>query len=314
MSRVFCAGVGLTLAALLAGNAVAQPPRPSQTQQITQAETPPIQVSPQPEPAQQPSQQQPSQPTASQPVILQGPVPVKVIDTPVQVQVIEAPKTEAQYDAEQKERDDRAALTDQLSIYAALLVAIGAFLAAAFAFQAFYLGLTLRAVRRAADQTQRNMAAAQRAFVYLNGLEWSEAGSVLRVAPIWANSGTTPTRGLRISTNWKASHGELAGDFAYTYVKPPEHLFLGPSARAEFGTVYFPMRDVQAALEERMFLYVWGRGTYEDMFEGTQPHFFEFCYRVDVQGSTPNNLSVSFAQYGLRNRCDEEAQHPEANV
>jgi hypothetical protein len=304
MSRVFCAGVGLTLAALLAGQAVAQPPRPSPAQQITQAETPSIQVNP--EPARQPS--------ASQAGNQQGPLPVKVIDTPVPVQIVEAPKTEAQYDAEQKERDDRAALTEQLSIYAALLVAIGAFLAAAFALQTFYLGLTLGAVRRAADQMQRNMAAAQRAFVYLGSLEWSEAGSVLRVAPIWANSGTTPTRGLRICTNWKASHGELAGDFAYTYTKPPEHLFLGPGARAEFGTVYFPMRDVQAALEGRMFLYVWGRGTYEDMFEGTQPHFFEFCYRVDVQGSTPNNLSVSFAQYGLNNRCDEEAQHPEVKV
>jgi len=312
MSRAVCAGVGFALAVLLAGRAVAQPPRPNPPQPVAQAqaETPPIQVSPQPEPP----PPQPSPPAGPQPVILQGPVPVKVIDTPVQVQVIEAPKTEAQYDAEQKERDDRAALADQLSIYAALLVAVGAFLAAAFAFQTFYLALTLRAIRRSADQTRRNMAAAQRAFVYLGGLEWSEAGSVLRVAPIWANSGATPTRGLRISTNRKASHGELAGDFAYTYVRPPEHLFLGPGARAEFGTVYFPIRDVQAALEERMFLYVWGRATYEDMFESTQPHFFEFCYRVEVQGSTPNNLSVSFAQYGLRNRCDEEAQHPEVNV
>lgn len=300
---------------LLAGDAAAQTqrPNPAPPPAQAQAEPPPtIQATPT-EPAPQPPSP-PAAPAGPQPLILQGPLPVKVIDTPVQVQVLEAPKTEAQYDAEQKERDDRAALTDQLQIYAALLVAIGAVLAIAFTFQAFYLALTLRAVRRAADLSQRNMASAQRAFVYLGGLEWSEAGSVLRVAPIWANSGTTPTRGLRVSTNWKASHGELAGDFAYTYVRPPEHLFLGPGGRAEFGTVYFPMRDVQAALEERMFLYVWGRATYEDLFEGTEPHFFEFCYRVEVHGSAPNNLSVRFSQYGLRNRCDEEAQHPEGKV
>jgi hypothetical protein len=281
---------------------------PEQTTQA-QPEAPSIQANPQMEPA-----AQPAQPASPQPMAVQGPLSVRVIDTPVQVQVIEPPKTEAQYDAEQKERDDRAALTDQLEVYAALLVAIGGFLAVAFALQAFYVSLTLRAVRRAADVSQRNAAATQRAFVYLGALEWSEAGNVLRVAPIWTNSGTTPTRGLRVSTNWKASHGEIAGDFAYTYVRPPEHLFLGPGARAEFGTVYFPMRDVQAALDERMFLYVWGRATYEDLFEGTRPHFFEFCYRVEVHGSAPNNLSVSFTQYGLRNRCDEEAQHPEAKV
>ena len=30
-----------------------------------------------------------------------------------------------------------------------------------------------------------------------------------------------------------------------------------------------PMRDIQAAIEERVQLYFWGRATYEDMFEGT---------------------------------------------
>jgi len=297
MSRAFGVGIGLVLALLCAGHALAQPQNRT---------TPPVievPTAPPPEPSQ-------LAPAGSQTPAAQGSVPVRITDTPVPVQVIGQPKTEAEYDAEQKERDSRAALVDQLSVYAALLVAVGIFLAAAFAVQAFYLGLTLRAVRRSADLNQRNMTATQRAFVYLGSLEWSEAGQVLRVAPVWANSGATPTRGLRISTNWKASHGELAGDFAYAYVRPPDHLFLGPNGRAEFGTVHFPMRDVQAAIEERMFLYVWGRATYEDLFEGSQPHFFEFCYRVNVKGTAPNNLAVSFTQYGPRNRCDEEARQP----
>ena len=53
------------------------------------------------------------------------------------------------------------------------------------------------------------------------------------------------------------------------------------------------MRDIQAAIEERLQLYVWGRATYEDMFEGTKPHFFEFCYRVDVTGATPDNVAAA---------------------
>jgi hypothetical protein len=309
MLRVVGAVVGLALATLFAGAACAQAQRSNASPQTAQAQpdTPPTIQAPPPQPSPQPAQ--PSPPAGVQLQVPQGPFQVRVIDTPIQVQVVEPPKTEAQFDAEQKERDDRVALTDQLSIYGGLLVALAGFLAVAFAVQAFYLGLTLRAVRRAADMSQRNMAAAQRAFVYLGGLEWSEAGTVLRVAPIWDNSGTTPTRGLRVATNWKASHGELAGDFPYSYVRAPEHLFLGPGSRAEFGTVHFPIRDVQAALEERMFLYVWGRATYEDLFEGSQPHFFEFCYRIDVKGSVPNNLAVNFTQYGLRNRCDDDAKH-----
>ena len=303
MSRILFAWIGLALALLVAGDVGAQAQRAKPAQEAqAQPETPP------PEPLPLPTRPPALQPSGS------GASPVKIVDTPLQVQVIEGPKTEAQYAAEQRERDDRAALTDQLSIYGALLVLIGAFLAVAFGLQTFYLSLTLRAVRRASDITERNLAAAQRAFVYLAGLEWSEAGTVLRIAPVWANSGGTPTRGLRVSTNWRAAHGELAADFAYTYAKVPEHLFLGPSGRAELGTVYLPMRDVQAALEERMYLYVWGRATYGDLFEGTQPHFFEFCYRVEVHGTVPNNLSVSFTQYGLRNRCDEDANQPEPQV
>ena len=49
------------------------------------------------------------------------------------------------------------------------------------------------------------------------------------------------------------------------------------------------MRDVQAAIEERLHLYLWGRATYEDMFEGSEPHFFEFCYRLDVSGARPKD-------------------------
>ena len=49
------------------------------------------------------------------------------------------------------------------------------------------------------------------------------------------------------------------------------------------------MRDIQAAIEERVQLYFWGRATYEDMFEGSEPHFLEFCYRLDVTGTAPDS-------------------------
>jgi hypothetical protein len=103
---------------------------------------------------------------------------------------------------------------------------------------------------------------------------------------MWANAGTTSTRRLRVATNWKASHGELPPDFDINYVRAPENLFLGPSARSEFGTVFIPMRDIQAAIEQRLHLYVWGRATYDDMFEGSESHFFNFCHRLEVAGTT----------------------------
>jgi hypothetical protein len=269
----------MALALLAAGKLNAQAPD-------TQPGAPPAQAAPQP------------------------PVPVRIVDPPLAVRVVEAPKTEAQFDAERRERDDRAALFDQLLIFAALLVAVGVFLVIAFAMQAYYQSLALRAMRRSAQLTERNIAAAQRAFVYMSALNWSAVGANVKISPIWANAGATPTRRLRISTNWKASHGELPADFDISYVRPPENLFLGPNGKAEIGTVFIPMRDIQAAIEERLNLYVWGRATYDDMFEGTKPHFFEFCQRLQVTGEAPGNIDLSFAQFGLSNGSDEDSRLP----
>jgi hypothetical protein len=283
--------------ALLAAGASAQ----------TQEAQPPAQAAPQPPPAQ-------TAPQPPVPVRVVDPMAVRVLDTPLAVRVVEAPvKTDAQFDAERRDRADRASLYDQLLIFAALLVAVSAFLAAAFAMQAYYQGLALRAMRRSAQVAERNSVAVQRAFVYINALDWGVAGANVRISPIWTNSGATPTRRMRISTNWKASHGELAADFDINYVRPTENLFLGPNSKAEIGTVFIPMRDIQAAIEERLYLYIWGRATYEDMFEGSKPHFFNFCQRLEVTGETPNKIEMRFTQFGLSNGSDEDSLLPESD-
>ena len=61
--------------------------------------------------------------------------------------------------AEQADRAERRAFGDQLLLYAALVVAVIAFLGIAFALQTFYLGVGLRAMRRSALQIDRNVAA-----------------------------------------------------------------------------------------------------------------------------------------------------------
>ena len=110
--------------------------------------------------------------------------------------------------------------------------------------------------------------ATQRAFVYVERLTWSAAGGNVRISPIWANSGTTPTRKLRIGTNWKASHGELPPDSTSTTSGRRRNCSSARARKAEFGAVFIPMRDIQAAIEQRLHLYVWGRATYEDHVRG----------------------------------------------
>jgi hypothetical protein len=282
---------------LAAGAGLAQPQPPNPPAPAT--------VQPEPQPAPPPAAGQP-----------QPPVPVRVVDQPMTVRtegplpvkVIETPKSDAQFNAEQHERVERSLLYDQLLIYAALLVAVVAFLAIAFAVQTLYLGLGLRSLRRVAQRGERNVQAAQRAFVYTSSLDWAPVGDSVRISPIWANSGRTPTRRLRIATNWTASHGELPADFDINYVRAPENLFLGPNSNAEFGSLSIPMRDIQAAIEERLHLYVWGRATYEDLFRDSQPHHFNFCHRIEVAGATPDQIDLRFGQFGLSNGSDEDSR------
>jgi len=280
MLRIVCVRLAIALALAVGGPSFAQAP--------DQAAPPPPAAAPQP------------------------PVPVRVVDQPLSVRALEAPKTGEQLAAEQAERAERRAFGDQLLLYAALVVAVIAFLAIAFALQTFYLGVGLRAMRRSALQIDRNVLSIQRAFVYLGGLDWGVAGANIRISPMWANAGTTPTRRLRVATNWKASHGELPPDFDINYVRAPENLFLGPSARSEFGTIFIPMRDIQAAIEQRLHLYVWGRATYDDMFEGSESHFFNFCHRLEVAGTAPNNIALRFTQFGLNNGSDEDRRKAES--
>jgi hypothetical protein len=229
---------------------------------------------------------------------------------PVPVRVVPTPKTEQELAAEREQRERWSALDGRLLMLAGLLAALGLFQVVVFSVQALLVWFALRAMRRSALLTERNMTMAQRAFVHVISLGWSLVGGAVKVTPTWDNNGTTPTRSLRISTAWKAWHGELPADFAYSYTRPPDRLFLGPKGRSEVGFVVIPMRDIQAAIEERVNLYFWGRATYEDVFEGTEPHFAEFCYRLDVKGTAPNAVTLAFSHYGPHNRTDEDSQRP----
>ena len=62
-------------------------------------------------------------------------------------------------------------------MYSGLLVAIGLLLAVAFLVQALYLWLALRGVRKSTRAIERNMATAQRAFLYIGAMAWAPAGT-----------------------------------------------------------------------------------------------------------------------------------------
>ncbi|MBX9845713.1 MAG: hypothetical protein K2Z80_28300 [Xanthobacteraceae bacterium] len=313
MLKAFCASLALILALASiptgAVHAQSQQQQQQQRQQRRQPEPPPPPPTQPPQAAPQPAPQ--PAPSAPAPAPAPSPAAQPRPTEPVPVRIVEQPKSAEQLAREaqerEQEREERATVNSRLLMYSGLLVAIGLLLAVAFLVQSLYLWLALRGVRKSTRAIERNMATAQRAFLYIGAMAWTPAGTSIKISPTLANSGTTPTRNLRISTNWKISHGELPADTVFTYTRPPERLFIGPGGRADVGAVLIPMRDIQAAIEERVQLYFWGRATYEDMFEGSEPHFLEFCYRLDVTGATPDKIALTFTHFGAHNRSDEDS-------
>jgi hypothetical protein len=321
MLRAFCACLALTVVCSLVSigpaDAQYQQQRRRQPQQQQQPQPQPEPPPPPPQPAPQAAPAPPPAPPIATPTPAPPPVPAAQAQprpaeqAPVPVRIVEPAKSAEQQAREQQahdqERAERETFNNRLLMYSGLLVAVGVLLAIAFLVQTLYMLLALRSMRKAAKASQRNMTTAQRAFLYIGTTTWSPADTHVKITPTWANSGATPTRNLRISTNWKTSHGEMPADFVFTYARAPERLFLGPNGRADVGAVLIPMRDIQAAIEDRVNLYFWGRATYEDMFEGSEPHFLEFCYRLDVSGATPDKITLAFTHYGAHNRSDEDA-------
>jgi hypothetical protein len=43
-----------------------------------------------------------------------------------------------------------------------------------------------------------------------------------------------------------------------------------------------------------------------------EPHYFEFCYRIEASGATPDRIVLTFAHFGVHNRSDEDSQRPAA--
>jgi hypothetical protein len=310
MLKAFCAFLALILAltSIPTGTVYAQSQRQRRQEPPPAPPAQPPQAAPQPAPQPAPPVAAPTPPAPAAPPAAQA-RPAEQAQVPVRI--VEQPKSGAQLAAEaqerEREREERATFNSRLLMYSGLLVAIGLLLGIAFLVQSLYLWLALRGVRKSTQAIERNMATTQRAFLYIAEMAWSPAGTNVKINPTWANSGTTPTRNLRISTNWKISHGELPADTVFTYTRAPERLFLGPGGRADVGAVLIPVRDVQAAIEERVQLYFWGRATYEDIYEGSEPHFLEFCYRLDVSGATPDNITLTFTHFGAHNRSDEDS-------
>src|SRR4029077_15250381 len=106
------------------------------------------QAAPQPEPP----RPAPPPPPAAPPV-----TPRTAEQAPIPVRVVEPAKSAEQLAREMQETQDRETFNSRLLMYSGLLVVLGGLLSIAFLMQTLYMLIALRAMRKAANRSERNM-------------------------------------------------------------------------------------------------------------------------------------------------------------
>jgi hypothetical protein len=205
----------------------------------------------------------------------------------------------------------------------------GAITALATIVIAAFTGTLWIATSTQARLTREAFVADKRAFVFAKGIVGIyEADPVSghfnwRVAPVWENSGDTPTRDLRIYTDGWFSNAPIPADFNFNTITPPvqpANGLLGPKVSNNGGQYpHFPHQaaltpqDILDVQTGRKFFYVWRWARYRDILPDTPEHITRFCWRVLFTGSpfafnplvNANGVTVS-NHYENRGNCTDE--------
>jgi len=190
-----------------------------------------------------------------------------------------------------------------------------------------------RDMEKSIDIAERGLVSSRRAFVFAASLDsqWvleKVTGKpdryhwVLRVN--WLNSGETPSRRLRQTSNCIVLDSPLPDDAPFPDGPyPPGTGLLGPKATSSGGpTPQFPEpplspETLEAAIKGEKFIYIGGWVRYFDVFPNTPERITRFCWRVLVVGDPhaflpgqgpqgPHSLRFDTMHMSHGNCADEE--------
>lgn len=167
---------------------------------------------------------------------------------------------------------------------------------------------------RQARLTKEALVTTERAFVFLEDFDsdWAYQPQAvnkitrLLVSLRWRNSGATPTKNMTVAVNWTHWMGDLPMGFQHEYGDARLRMFLGPQATEWSTPIEIPSHVASAALKGDGHIFIWGRVDYEDIFNGTRPHFTEWCYRMKLNDRDNKLHPPQFIAYGDHNRSDED--------
>jgi hypothetical protein len=174
------------------------------------------------------------------------------------------------------------------------------------------------AMRESNEINRKAYNAAYRAFVVFNGLSaklvfdqaWQK--DVWAIAPIWLNTGNSPTRDLQIFVNWCPRNQPLPNEFTYLDLANTggnAYKDLGPHQQT-LGLAYSIGPEIFdfVKLHQALF-YFYGWATYKDILDEKTIHRTLFCTFVTDFVGDPKDASgaISYSE------CPHNCQDAECN-
>ena len=263
-------------------------------------------------PAQQPSQQQP---TGAPPAAVRQPI--------LQVEPYKAdcenPKDHDAADLCEQQRMAKAA--EEAVWWARLQTWLGGFGFAAVVLTLIFSGIAAISSSRQVRLSRHALVDTDRAFVFPKQTIWkavrtakSDKIESWRIAVEWENLGNTPTRYLRWHVNYSIRDDVLSEDFDFPNgnMDPPIPLVIAPGRTLESSELPITLEQMEAILDGRSHLYVWGWAEYDDVFERTPRHRTEFCHKWLLGGNVrnPERLTQRYNVHHRHNGADEECEKP----
>lgn len=171
------------------------------------------------------------------------------------------------------------------------------------------------AAHRSADVAERNLTMVQAAYVFMEDLRIAkhvnnETGELTTVtfAPLWRNSGHTPTRFL---FNWVSIDfrlGQLPSDFPFPDQGNLElqRLYIGPQSAITGGLVALEADDL-TGIGPGWSVTVWGWAEYNDTFANTPRHRSEFAVSIEFL-DTPSKVDTQILWRFYKRHNGSEAE------
>ncbi len=165
-------------------------------------------------------------------------------------------------------------------------------------------------MQKSADVAEKDLIFSHRAFVFLKkfDIQTLHYPKKITIIPTWQNSGNTQTKKMFTRINWKYFSPDIPDNYDFADLGVDENIptLIAPKSTIDAHELIIEEEYINAVINKDGQIYIYGWAEYNDIFENTQRHRTEFCYRVVIIQFDEKPVRIYFEIYAKYNGTDNE--------